>query len=149
VHFLPGVQSPLRKADDTELDRVVVRENSEGEYAGLGGRNLGGRGPGGEVAVQSALFTEVTPTQLTPRSPLSSRRCEQSLSTDTPHAFPRIGRARFACSLHIRRKNRWTGNELPDRTPGETELSARLDSGQTKEIDCVFLNYPGTRSFGG
>ncbi|MDX3727333.1 tartrate dehydrogenase [Streptomyces caniscabiei] len=59
VHFLPGVQSPLRKADDTDLDWVVVRENSEGEYAGLGGRNLGGRGPGGEVAVQSALFTEV------------------------------------------------------------------------------------------
>jgi tartrate dehydrogenase/decarboxylase/D-malate dehydrogenase len=59
VHFLPGVVSPLRKADDTELDWVVVRENSEGEYAGLGGRNLGGRGPGGEVAVQSALFTEV------------------------------------------------------------------------------------------
>ncbi|TPQ17571.1 tartrate dehydrogenase [Streptomyces sporangiiformans] len=59
VHFLPGVQSPLRKADDTELDWVVVRENSEGEYAGLGGRNLAGRGQGGEVAVQSALFTEV------------------------------------------------------------------------------------------
>lgn len=59
VHFLPGVVSPLRKADDTELDWVVVRENSEGEYAGLGGRNLSGRGPGGEVAVQSSLFTEV------------------------------------------------------------------------------------------
>ncbi|MFZ3597981.1 tartrate dehydrogenase [Streptomyces sp. BH104] len=59
VHFLPGVLSPLRKADDTELDWVVVRENSEGEYAGLGGRNLSGRGPGGEVAVQSSLFTEV------------------------------------------------------------------------------------------
>ncbi|MFG2732421.1 tartrate dehydrogenase [Streptomyces canus] len=59
VHFLPGVQSPLRKADDTELDWVVVRENSEGEYAGLGGRNLSARGRGGEVAVQSALFTEV------------------------------------------------------------------------------------------
>lgn len=59
VHFLPGVQSPLRKADDTELDWVVVRENSEGEYAGLGGRNLASRGRGGEVAVQSSLFTEV------------------------------------------------------------------------------------------
>ncbi|MFT9474822.1 tartrate dehydrogenase [Streptomyces sp. Mo3] len=59
VHFLPGVVSPLRKADDTELDWVVVRENSEGEYAGLGGRNLSGRGEGGEVAVQSSLFTEV------------------------------------------------------------------------------------------
>ncbi|MEU1690452.1 tartrate dehydrogenase [Streptomyces hirsutus] len=59
VHFLPGITSPLRKADTTELDWVVVRENSEGEYAGLGGRNLAGRGHGGEVAIQSALFTEV------------------------------------------------------------------------------------------
>ncbi|MFD4636277.1 tartrate dehydrogenase [Lentzea sp. NPDC058436] len=58
VHFHPGITSPLRKADDTPLDWVVVRENSEGEYAGLGGRNLSGRGPGNEVAVQTALFTE-------------------------------------------------------------------------------------------
>ncbi|MBP1136338.1 tartrate dehydrogenase/decarboxylase/D-malate dehydrogenase [Arthrobacter sp. PvP023] len=58
VKFLPGIQSPLRKADNTELDWIVVRENSEGEYAGLGGRNLSGRGPGNEVALQTALFTE-------------------------------------------------------------------------------------------
>jgi tartrate dehydrogenase/decarboxylase/D-malate dehydrogenase len=58
VKFLPGVVSPLRKAVDTELDWVVVRENSEGEYAGLGGRNLAGRGLGNEVALQTALFTE-------------------------------------------------------------------------------------------
>ena len=58
VTFLPGVTSPLRKADEVELDWVVVRENSEGEYAGLGGRNLSGRGPGNEVALQTALFTE-------------------------------------------------------------------------------------------
>jgi tartrate dehydrogenase/decarboxylase / D-malate dehydrogenase len=58
VRFLPGVTSPLRKADETPLDWVVIRENSEGEYVGFGGRNLSGRGQGGEVAVQSALFTE-------------------------------------------------------------------------------------------
>lgn len=58
VHFHPGVVSPLRKADHTDLDWVVVRENSEGEYAGLGGRNLSARGPGNEVALQTALFTE-------------------------------------------------------------------------------------------
>lgn len=58
VRFHPGITSPLRKADHTELDWVVVRENSEGEYAGLGGRNLSGRGPGNEVALQTALFTE-------------------------------------------------------------------------------------------
>ncbi|MER7080887.1 tartrate dehydrogenase/decarboxylase / D-malate dehydrogenase [Saccharopolyspora kobensis] len=58
VHFHPGITSPLRKADHIPLDWVVVRENSEGEYAGLGGRNLSGRGPGNEVALQTALFTE-------------------------------------------------------------------------------------------
>ncbi|GAA2354261.1 tartrate dehydrogenase [Saccharopolyspora halophila] len=58
VRFHPGVTSPLRKADDTPLDWIVVRENSEGEYAGLGGRNLSGRGPGNEVALQTSLFTE-------------------------------------------------------------------------------------------
>jgi tartrate dehydrogenase/decarboxylase/D-malate dehydrogenase len=59
VEFLPGITSPLRTADRDDLDWVVVRENTEGEYAGLGGRNFSGRGIGGEVAVQSALFTEV------------------------------------------------------------------------------------------
>jgi len=59
VQFLPGITSPLRKADDTELDWVVVRENSEGEYAGFGGRNFSGREGLGEIATQSAVFTEV------------------------------------------------------------------------------------------
>ncbi len=58
VRFLPGVASPLRAAREHDLDWVVVRENSEGEYAGLGGRNLSGRGPGNEVALQTALFTD-------------------------------------------------------------------------------------------
>ena len=57
VRLLPGVVSPLRTADPGHFDWVVVRENSEGEYAGVGGRNFAGRGPQQEVAVQSALFT--------------------------------------------------------------------------------------------
>ncbi|GAA3282402.1 tartrate dehydrogenase [Nesterenkonia halobia] len=59
VTFLPGVESPLRRADSSDLDWVVVRENSEGEYAGFGGRNFAGRPGQGEVATQSAVFTEV------------------------------------------------------------------------------------------
>ncbi len=43
---------------DPSLDWIVVRENSEGEYAGLGGRQLAARGPGNEVAIQTSLFTE-------------------------------------------------------------------------------------------
>ncbi len=58
VRLLPGVPSPLRHARPETLDWVVVRENVEGEYAGLGGRQLAGRGPGKQVAIQAALFTE-------------------------------------------------------------------------------------------
>jgi tartrate dehydrogenase/decarboxylase/D-malate dehydrogenase len=58
VKLLPGVESPLRGASAETMDWVVVRENSEGEYSGLGGRNLSARGPGKEVAIQTALFTE-------------------------------------------------------------------------------------------
>jgi tartrate dehydrogenase/decarboxylase / D-malate dehydrogenase len=57
VRLLPGVPSPLRDATPERIDWVVVRENSEGEYAGIGGRNLASRGPGREVALQTALFT--------------------------------------------------------------------------------------------
>jgi tartrate dehydrogenase/decarboxylase/D-malate dehydrogenase len=57
VRLLPGVPSPLRNATPERIDWVVVRENSEGEYAGIGGRNLAARGPDREVALQTALFT--------------------------------------------------------------------------------------------
>ena len=40
------------------MDWVVVRENTEGEYAGIGGRNLAARGPGKAIAIQAGLFTE-------------------------------------------------------------------------------------------
>ncbi|MBV9173940.1 MAG: tartrate dehydrogenase, partial [Chloroflexi bacterium] len=45
VRLLPGVESPLRAATRETMDWVVVRENTEGEYAGIGGRNLSARGP--------------------------------------------------------------------------------------------------------
>ena len=57
VRLLPGVPSPLREASAERIDWVVVRENSEGEYAGIGGRNLASRGPGREIALQASLFT--------------------------------------------------------------------------------------------
>ena len=58
VRLLPGITSPLRDATEATIDWIVVRENSEGEYAGIGGRNLAGRGQGTEIATQTALFTE-------------------------------------------------------------------------------------------
>ena len=58
VRLLPGVPSPLKNATADNMDWVVVRENTEGEYAGIGGRNLAARGPGKGVAIQAGLFTE-------------------------------------------------------------------------------------------
>ncbi len=58
VTFLPGVSGPLRDSESRRLSWVMVRENSEGEYSGIGGRNLAARGRGGEVAIETALFTE-------------------------------------------------------------------------------------------
>jgi tartrate dehydrogenase/decarboxylase/D-malate dehydrogenase len=38
TRILPGIASPLRHVSGPELDWVIIRENSEGEYSGVGGR---------------------------------------------------------------------------------------------------------------
>lgn len=53
ISLLPGVSSPLR--DPGDIDFVIVRENTEGEYSGAGGRIH--RGHPFEVATQTSLFT--------------------------------------------------------------------------------------------
>jgi tartrate dehydrogenase/decarboxylase/D-malate dehydrogenase len=50
-----GVESPLRGYSGGDIDFVVYRQNTEGEYAHIGGREY--EGFENEVAVQSALFT--------------------------------------------------------------------------------------------
>lgn len=55
TRILPGVTSPLRDVGIGDLDWVIVRENSEGEYAGQGGRSH--RGFPEEVATEVAIFT--------------------------------------------------------------------------------------------
>ena len=53
ARVLPGVQSPLKNGED--IDWVIVRENSEGEYAGHGGRAH--RGLPIETATETSIFT--------------------------------------------------------------------------------------------
>ncbi|PLN85995.1 isocitrate/isopropylmalate dehydrogenase [Aspergillus taichungensis] len=50
-----GTESPLRNCARGALDWVIVRENSEGEYAGQGGRSH--RGQPWEVATETAIFS--------------------------------------------------------------------------------------------
>ncbi len=51
----PGVPTPLRDKAPGSIDMLVVRENTEGEYADAGGRLY--RGFPSEVAVQTNIFT--------------------------------------------------------------------------------------------
>ncbi|HEX7925727.1 MAG TPA: isocitrate/isopropylmalate family dehydrogenase, partial [Bradyrhizobium sp.] len=60
--ILPGVASPLRNVGVGDLDWVIVRENSEGEYAGMGGRAH--RGLPEEVGTEVAVFTRVGVTRI-------------------------------------------------------------------------------------
>lgn len=55
TRVLPGITSPLRNVNGGDLDWVIVRENSEGEYAGVGGRVH--QGSPLEVATDVAMFT--------------------------------------------------------------------------------------------
>ncbi len=57
TRILPGITSPLRHARPGDLDWVIVRENSEGEYSGHGGRAH--RGLPEEVGTEVAIFTRV------------------------------------------------------------------------------------------
>lgn len=52
---LPGIKSPLRDCEPGDLDLVIVRENTEGEYSGHGGRAH--RGHPEEVGTEVSIFT--------------------------------------------------------------------------------------------
>jgi isocitrate/isopropylmalate dehydrogenase len=60
--ILRGIESPLRKATTGDLDWVIIRENSEGEYAGQGGRSH--KGQPWEIATEVSIFTRHAVTRL-------------------------------------------------------------------------------------
>ncbi len=55
VEILPGLEPPLRGKTAEDLRMLFVRENTEGEYCGLGGRFK--RGTPDEFAIQQSIFT--------------------------------------------------------------------------------------------
>jgi tartrate dehydrogenase/decarboxylase/D-malate dehydrogenase len=55
VRLMPGLVSPLAGRTLGEIDFVVVRENTEGEYSSIGGRIF--EGTEAEMAVQETVFT--------------------------------------------------------------------------------------------
>ncbi len=57
VRLLPGIRSPLAGRTGKDIDFVIVRENTEGEYSQAGGRLYPGTER--EVVVQESVFTRV------------------------------------------------------------------------------------------
>jgi len=55
TRILPGIDAPLKRCTPRDLDWVIVRENSEGEYAGVGGRAHQGHPI--EVATDVSILT--------------------------------------------------------------------------------------------
>jgi tartrate dehydrogenase/decarboxylase/D-malate dehydrogenase len=53
--LLPGIPGPLAGRGPADVDMLFVRENTEGEYAGVGGRAH--QGLAGEVALETSVFT--------------------------------------------------------------------------------------------
>ncbi|HEX4765307.1 MAG TPA: tartrate dehydrogenase [Lichenihabitans sp.] len=62
TRILAGLKPALRDCAPADLDWVIVRENSEGEYSGNGGRTHRGRPE--EVATEVAVFTRVGVTRI-------------------------------------------------------------------------------------
>lgn len=62
TRIFPGIQSPLRNAKPGDLDWVIVRENSEGEYSGNGGRTH--KGLPEEVGTEVSIFTRTGVTRI-------------------------------------------------------------------------------------
>lgn len=56
VRLLPGITSPLAGRSAAEIDFMIVRENTEGEYSEIGGRLFAGTDR--EVVVQETLFSK-------------------------------------------------------------------------------------------
>jgi tartrate dehydrogenase/decarboxylase/D-malate dehydrogenase len=55
MRLMPGITSPLANRSAADIDMICVRENSEGEYCGIGGRLHGGTPQ--ELAEQTGVFT--------------------------------------------------------------------------------------------
>jgi len=56
IHLYPGVATPIATARPDNVDMVVVRENTEGEYSRLGGMFREGSPDG--FAIQTGVFTQ-------------------------------------------------------------------------------------------
>ncbi|ALM53613.1 tartrate dehydrogenase [Halomonas huangheensis] len=96
--LMPGVDCPLKGREPGDIDFLVVRENTEGEYSRLGGRAF--EGSEREVVLQETLMTRVGVdrvlrfafelAQKRPRRKLTSATKSNGLSISMPYWDERV-----------------------------------------------------------
>jgi tartrate dehydrogenase/decarboxylase/D-malate dehydrogenase len=90
ARILSGLASPLRNCAPSDLDLIIVRENSEGEYSGQGGRSH--RGFPEEVATDVSVFTRRGVTRILRHAfQLAQRRPRKLLTVVTKSNAQRHG----------------------------------------------------------
>jgi len=77
VKLLPGIRTPLADRRPGDIDFLVVRENTEGEYSAVGGRLF--EGTEREVVMQQSTFTRASCA-----SPSRLRRRDRSGTSPQP-----------------------------------------------------------------
>lgn len=98
VRLMPGVPCPLANKKPGDIDFIVVRENTEGEYTNLGGKIF--EGTDREVVIQEAVFTRVgvdrvlkyafEEAQKRPKKHLSSATKSNGLAISMPYWDERL-----------------------------------------------------------
>ncbi|MGO4613368.1 tartrate dehydrogenase [Nocardia sp. 2YAB30] len=91
VRLLPGTQSALRDRTADDLDILIVRENSEGEYSRIGGIHNEGRSD--EFVLQESVFTRVGCERIIRyaferATERSGRLCSATKSNGLIHSMP-------------------------------------------------------------
>jgi len=82
VRLMPGIRSPLAGRTLGDIDFIVVRENTEGEYSSIGGRIYGGTER--ETVIQQNVFTRVGVDRILKYAfDLASRRSKKHLTSAT------------------------------------------------------------------
>lgn len=91
VRLLPGTESALRGRTAEDLDILIVRENSEGEYSEIGGTHNPGRPD--EFVLQESVFTRVGCERIIRyaferAAERSGRLCSATKSNGLIHSMP-------------------------------------------------------------
>ena len=90
TRILRGTASPLRDCAPGDIDWIIVRENSEGEYAGQGGRTH--VGTAGEVATEVAIFSRHGVERIMRHAfDVAQRRSRKTLTVVTKSNAQRFG----------------------------------------------------------